>query len=222
MVRGLAESSRDLERIFEGRSVLGLSEPELLARFCDDGDEAAFAALVTRHGPMVLAVCRGLLRDANDADDAFQATFLVLAKRAGSVRANPTAAPWLRAVAVRVARKARATAARRASRFEVEIKIHEVVDAARSVDDELRAVVAEELSRLPERYRAPLWACYGEGLTHEQAAERLAWPLGTVKGRLSRGREQLRRRLERRGVTGETAFGTLFGGLRVASGVPAR
>ena len=170
---------------------------DLLARFVARRDEAAFAALVARHGPMVLATCRRLLPAGDDADDAFQATFLVLARRAGSVRAERLA-PWLHGVARRVAGRARAVAARRRGREGGDLP--DVADPPPGAGPDLRAVIDEELARLPEKYRAPLVLCYLDGLTHLEAADQLGWPVGSVRSRLARGRDRLRGGLSRRGL----------------------
>ncbi len=199
------------ERLFQQGTVSGLTEGELLERFVRGQDEAAFEALIARHGPMVLGVCRQLLRDPNDVDDAFQATFLVLVRKAGTLRRCDLLGNWLYGVAYRVATRARVLAARRLARAPYG---HEAVDrlekdcrrpvsqeeAARP-DREPRPWLHEEVGRLPEKYRVPVLLCYFEGRTHEEAARHLGCPLGTVKGRLARARDLLRRRLTRRGLT---------------------
>ncbi len=199
-----------LERLFGQGTATGLTEGELLERFVTRRDEAAFEALVARHGPMVLGVCRHLLRDPNDVDDAFQATFLVLVKKAGSVRQCELLGNWLYGVAFRVANRARALAARRTSRVASGHNAVENLTAAVCRDDggldpstlfDQSPWLHQEVSHLPDKYRTPIVLCYFEGLTHDEAASRLGWPLGTVKGRLARARELLRRRLTRRGVT---------------------
>ena len=178
-------------------------DTELLARFASRRDEEAFAVLVGRHGPMVLAVCRRLLADSHSADDAFQATFLVLARRAGSLRRPEALGAWLHGVARRVALRARTTALKRQRRTEG--------DAANAADprpDPLSAISArelldaldEEVDRLPEAYRLPLILCCLEGHTREEAARLLGWAPGSVKGRLERGRARLHDRLTRRGL----------------------
>jgi RNA polymerase sigma factor (sigma-70 family) len=179
----------------------GDGDGELLRRFAAGREEAAFAGLVRRHGAMVFGVCRRLLHDLHDAEDAFQATFLLLARRAASVRQPESVASWLYGVAYRVARKARAAAARRpevgANPAEPPSPADPVAEAAWH---ELRPVIDEELNRLPEKYRAPLVLCYLEGRTNEEAARLLGWTRGTVSGRLARARDLLRPRLARRGL----------------------
>jgi RNA polymerase sigma factor (sigma-70 family) len=199
---------RRVRTLFGSGVVAGLSDSELLERFCAQrataegaalAAEAAFAALVARHGPMVLGVCRRALADANDVEDAFQATFLVLVRRARSVRVGDSLGRWLYGVARRVAAKARARAERD------RVRTTPLEDDPVAPDDpadrtRLLAELDEEVSRLPEKYRAPVILCHLEGLTHAEAADRLRWPVGTVSGRLSRARDLLRDRLDRRGM----------------------
>jgi RNA polymerase sigma factor (sigma-70 family) len=173
----------------------------LLEHFAAQRDGAAFAALVRRHGPMVLNVCRGVLRHDHDAEDAFQATFLVLARKAASIRQPEAVASWLYEVAHRVAVKAQVDAARRRAR---EQRASPMAPADPTLDMTLRdlqRVLHEELRRLPEKFRLPLALCYLEGRSQAEAADQLGWSKGTLRGRLDRGREQLRRRLAARGVT---------------------
>ncbi len=177
------------------------ADAQLLERFTVQRDEAAFAALVRRHGPMVLNVCRSVLHHEQDAEDAFQATFLVLARKAASLRQPAAVAGWLYEVAYRVAIKAQADAARRRAQ---ERKVAPMAAVDPTLDMTLRdlhRVLHEELRRLPEKYRLPLVLCYLEGRSQEEAAGQLGWSKGTLRGRLDRGREQLRRRLATRGVT---------------------
>jgi RNA polymerase sigma factor (sigma-70 family) len=173
---------------------------ELLDRFIQHGDERAFECLLQRHGRMVLGVIRSFLHDPHDAEDAFQATFLVLACRARSVRKKDSLRSWLYGVAYRTALKARAAAQRRRRVEQGAVMSRSDVAPPMAGDDE-RPILAEELHRLPEKYREPLLLCYLEGKTTEQAAEQLRWPQGTVKVRLMRGRDLLRNRLVRRGLS---------------------
>jgi RNA polymerase sigma-70 factor (ECF subfamily) len=178
----------------------GQEDGELLGRFVAARDEAAFAALVGRHGGMVFGVCRRLLDNVHDAEDAFQATFVILTRQAASIRKRDSLASWLYGVAYRVARKARAAAARRRAG---ERPVDDFVSSdptAEAAWRELRPVIDEELSRLPAKYRDPIVLCYLEGKTNEEAARLLGWTKGTVSGRLSRARDLLRPRLTRRGL----------------------
>jgi RNA polymerase sigma factor (sigma-70 family) len=189
----------DLGRVFEGDSVSGLSEWQLLERYLERRDELAFEALVTRHGPMVLGICRRMLGASHEAEDAFQATFLVLVRRARDLGPRDAIGPWLYGVATRVASRARTQMARH-RRFRENPPEFAVADRSGStIDPDLFEILDQELSRLPGKYRSPLVLCYLEGRTHEEAARDLQWPLGTVKGRLARAREVLRSRLARRG-----------------------
>ena len=190
---------RQLGRLFGTGTVAGLAEGPLLDRFVARRDAAAFEAIVARHGPMVLAVCRSLLRDPNDVDDAFQATFLVLVRKADTLRHRDSLGGWLHAVANRVARRALYEAGRRRGRES------RGAEPGRSVESEVerldvRAAVHAEVDRLPESYRATVLLCDLQGRTHEEAARELGWPVGTVKGRLARARRLLRDRLARRGL----------------------
>src|SRR5262245_58582493 len=176
------------------------TDGQLLERFVARRDEGAFAALVRRHGPMVLAVCRRVLRDEDAAEDAFQATFLVLARRAGSVGRPGLLGNWLYGVACRTALKARAGAARRRAREGPLVDVPAGEAPPEALRQELRGVLDEELGRLPEKYRVPLVLCYLDGMSHEEAARVLGCPRETVSTRVARGREWLRGRLTRRGL----------------------
>jgi len=200
---------RDLKTLFESGSLTGLTDRDLVERVSGPSDkaEAAFEALVTRHGPMVLRVCRNVLGHLDDAEDAFQATFLVLVKQRGSIRKLDSVASWLYGVAARVAARARVDGARRRKSEQGGIRLVAVsATTADSADDLDQAVhgpiVQEEVRRLPERYRSVVLLCYWEGLTQEQAAHQLGCPIGTVRSRIARARDLLRRRLVRRGLSG--------------------
>jgi RNA polymerase sigma factor (sigma-70 family) len=197
---GIRAALRHLRTLAAVRPAAALSDGDLLGRFAETHDEAAFTVLVERHGPMVLGVCRRVLGHAQDAEDACQATFLVLVRKAASVRRRGSVASWLYGVAVRAARKLRASRARQARGHAYSERV-----AAGTVADDLswreaRAVLDEELLRLPEKYRAPLVLCYLEGLTRDEAARRLGLNLNRLRGRLDYARGLLRARLTRRGV----------------------
>ncbi len=177
-----------------------LSDRELLRRFSRQRDEAAFTALVRRHGPMVLGVCRRTLGDEQDAEDAFQAAFLVLARKAGRLTWHESVGTWLYLVARRAALRARGGRARRRDRERRADEGTPPVDPLEAVSGrELCAALDDELSHLPERCRAPVVLCCLEGSTRDEAARRLGWSLATLKRRLERGRTLLRQRLTRRG-----------------------
>jgi RNA polymerase sigma factor (sigma-70 family) len=164
-------------------------------------DPAAVEAIVRRHGPLVLRVCRDVLGDPDDADDAFQATFLVLVRKAGSIRQPDALGRWLYGTAHRIAVRARVAARRRRARERGGMEVSAMAPAPVADDHhEVRPILHDELGRLPERLREPLVLCYMEGCRYEEAARRLEVPLGTLKARLGRGRELLRSRLARRGV----------------------
>jgi RNA polymerase sigma factor (sigma-70 family) len=193
-----------LGRLFSAGSAVGLTDGELLERFArrDEAAEAAFETLLVRHGSMVLTVCRQVLGDAHAAEDAFQAAFLVLVRRAASLRVREPGSlgPWLHGVAYRIALKARQQAARRRAR-ERRAAMPAVGRPSLALEQgELRALLHEEVNRLPAKYRAPVVLCYLEGRTHDEAAAALRWPVGTVRGRLARARDRLRARLTRRGL----------------------
>ncbi|MEW4571427.1 sigma-70 family RNA polymerase sigma factor [Tautonia sp. JC769] len=219
----------DLGRVFTIGAIGRLSDGELLARFLDrdgKGGEEAFAALVERHGPTVLGVCRRLLGDPHEADDAFQATFLVLARRAASLSGRDRVGNWLYGVALRVSREARRRADRRRRRERLLGDEAEVIPSAGSVAvgsdrsvEELRRLIVEELARLPDRYRGPLLLCDLEGRSRREAADRLGLAEGTLSSRLARGRDLLRGRLVRRGLAPSAVIAAL--GRPAAAGVPA-
>jgi RNA polymerase sigma factor (sigma-70 family) len=176
-------------------------DAELLRAFTTRRDAGAFESIVRRHGPMVLGVCRRVLRDASDADDAFQATFLVLVRKAGSLRAPDRLAGWLHQVAHRVARKLRTLRLNRARLEGVLFDVPAGEPPAEVVWRELRPIFDAELDRLPDRLRLPAVLCLLEGQSKGEAARALGWPEGTVSCRLQRARERLRVRLAARGLT---------------------
>jgi RNA polymerase sigma factor (sigma-70 family) len=176
-----------------------MMDSDLLQRFVTQEDPDAFRILIERHGAMVLAVCRSVLGQHHDVEDAFQSTFLILAKSAGSIKQAESLGPWLHRVALRVARRARYQACERRHREAIVRGFREDFPG-NSPDESFIPLLREEISRLPDHYRLPVVLCYLEGKTNEQAAAELQCPVGTVKGRLSRARDRLRTRLVLRGV----------------------
>ena len=192
---------RDLGILFGVGAVGGLSDGQLLGRFVEGREQAVFEAIVLRHGPMVWGVCRRVLRDHHDAEDAFQATFLVLARKAASIADRGKLGNWLYGVAYQTAMKARAKRAKRRGREGQASDMPEPTVMHDELRDDLAESLDQELSRLPEKHRLPVILCDLEGKTHREAAEQLGWPIGTVSGRLSRARAMLASRLARRGVS---------------------
>jgi C-terminal peptidase prc len=177
------------------------SDGQLLEAFAARGDQAAFAEIVRRHGPMVFGVCRRILGDVHDAEDAFQAAFLVLVRNAPLIRRREALGCWLHGVACRTACRARTARTRRRAHERRVAAVSAPESSAAAVWQDLRPVLDEEINALPERYRSPVVLCYLEGRTYEEVAARLGCPLGTVAVRLARARDRLRARLARRGVT---------------------
>ncbi len=211
-MRGGAQGSvlRSLETLFGAGSATGMTDRELLDRFLarrDEGAEAAFAALVARHGPLVWSVCRSISSDPHAAEDAFQATFLILVRKAGSIRRRETLGPWLYGVARRVAVRAKVAVRRRQQQEERGAEMNASSQPVLTPQEELEAL-HEEIGRLPEKYRSAVVLCHLEGCTHAEAARVLKCPTGTVNVRVSRARELLRDRLARRGL----AFSTVLAG----------
>ena len=204
--RAVGHQTDDHSPDFEG----DLCDVELLRRFVAGRDESAFAKLVSRHGPLVMAVCRRVLWNEQDAEDAFQATFLVLSRKAGSVRKSVSLTAWLHKTAFRIALRARAGRShRRESSLEGEPMIVED-SLARIVAENDRAVFDEELNRLPDKYRLPLFLCCVENKSRDEAAQQLGCSVGSLKARLERGRRVLRTRLMRRGVALGAVLGLLM------------
>ena len=176
------------------------TDGQLLRQFAALRDEAAFEVLVHRHGAMVFRVCRTVLRDSHSVEDAFQATFLVLVRKAGSIGRPERLANWLYGVAYRVALRARKVKVRRDAREQPGVEALAPAVNAETAEPDVPPLLHDELRRLPAKYRSPLVLCYLEGRTNEEAARQLQWPVGTLKVRLLRGREMLRTRLARRGL----------------------
>jgi len=178
------------------------SDEALLHAFVTSRDDLAFTKLVTRHASLVMGVCRGALGNEQDAEDAFQATFLVLARKASSLRSAKSLPAWLHKTAHRISLRARANKARRCEQsLEVESMVEDHSTLQRIATDHERSALDEELNRLPDRFRLPLFLCCLEGKSREEAARQLGWSSGSLKGRLERARQLLRRRLILRGVS---------------------
>ncbi len=207
-----AAEGRHFRTLFELGAAGTLSDGQLLERFATRkgaGAELAFAALVERHGPMVLRVARSALRDEHSAHDAFQATFLILARKGASLWVRDSIGPWLHAVAWRVASQARVAEARR-RRSERSAARLESTSTRDDDRHDLARVLDEEIARLPAPYRSAVVACHLEGLTQHDAARRLGWPVGTLQSRLDRARRTLRDRLARRGYAPTLALPPLI------------
>ncbi len=214
-----------LQTLFNVGAIGALSDGQLLERFATgrgEPRELAFAALVERHGPFVLRVCRSVLRDENAAEDAFQATFLALARKAGSLWAQDSLAPWLRQAAYRAAVHDRSATIRRRSHEHAAAALRpdSVAPPHHANDDDLEKIIHEEIDCLPGRFRVAVVLCDLEGRTHEQAARHLGCAVGTVKSRLARGRKRLRGRLVRRGVAPATALAAASAGGAARAAVP--
>jgi RNA polymerase sigma factor (sigma-70 family) len=191
---------RHIRGLVASRESADEPDGQLLERFTRLREEAAFHTLVRRHGPLVMGVCRRVLRNRDDADDAFQATFLVLARKAASISSRTSVGSWLYKVAFRMAARARKQTATRQKR-ESQAPAPTATDPLAEVTGrELLTLLDEELQNLPDRYRAPLVHCYLEGQTRDEAAKQLGCSESTVNRRLEQGKKQLHKRLLRRGV----------------------
>jgi RNA polymerase sigma factor (sigma-70 family) len=199
------KAAHQVARVFRDGTLVGMSDRQVLERFVERRDETAFEAILMRHGPMVRNVCRQILFDPHDVDDAVQAVFLVLVRKASFIRIEESLGPWLYAVAGRVAARARADRRKRWVREAPNREQREPTYCTSGDDFEIPDVIHDELGRLPERLRAPIVLCYLEGLTHDLAALKLDCPVGTVRSRLARARGLLHRRISRRGLTLSTA-----------------
>ncbi|AGA31133.1 sigma-70 family RNA polymerase sigma factor [Singulisphaera acidiphila] len=202
----LGTTLRQIHRLLSEGSLAGLSDEQLLTRYVAERDEAAFEAVVARHGPMVVGVCRSILRDEHAAEDAFQATFLVLARKANAISDRDSLGGWLHRVAYRIAV---AAGVERQRRRQAEASASVLSDRSEGRGD-WHSVLHEEIDRLPEVLRAPIVLCYLQELTYEQAAQQLSWTVPTLRSRLAKARGKLRSRLIRRGLIGAVG---LLGGL---------
>jgi RNA polymerase sigma factor (sigma-70 family) len=196
----MSEIIQHLRRTVLLRDGAGLTDGQLLEDYLSRRDQAALAALVRRHGPMVWGVCRRVLHNHHDAEDAFQATFLVLVRKAASIVPRQMVANWLYGVAHQTALNARATAAKRKGRERQVMEMPEPAVTGQDLWADLQPLLDEELSRLPDKYRSVIVLCDLEGKTRKEAARQLGVPEGTVAGWLARGRAMLAKRLTQRGV----------------------
>jgi RNA polymerase sigma factor (sigma-70 family) len=195
------------------------SDSELLQRYVTQRDQAAFAVLLRRHGPMVLGVCRRVLRDPHDVDDAFQATFLVLVRKASSIAPRERVGAWLHGVAYRTSLKAQAMNSRRRHKQQ---SLEDLPAPAAATDADWLALLDQEIHRLPEKYRLPIVLCDLEGKTRKQAARTLGWPEGTLATRLQHGRALVQKRLARHGLPlSAGAVSLVWAGAVTAEAVPA-
>jgi RNA polymerase sigma factor (sigma-70 family) len=208
--------NRELQTLYNLGAIRDLTDGQLLERFATDADEVAelaFSALVERHEAMVWRVCLAIVRDEHDAEDAFQATFLILVRKARSLWVRQSLGPWLHQVAYRTASCLRRTVIRRRQheRRSAATNASRFIEVGTPRDPDRDAAIHEEVNRLPEKYRAPVVLCDLEGRTHQEAARFIGWPIGTVKSRQAQGRQLIRDRLVRRG------FGTAVAGFVVES-----
>jgi RNA polymerase sigma factor (sigma-70 family) len=211
-IETLGAALRQIKRLFAEGVISGLPDRRLLDLFIEERDEDAFEVLVARHGPMVLSVCRGILRDPNDAEDAFQATFLVLVKKAATIRGRQALGGWLYRVAHRVAVEAnKAAARRRAGEREAGLMASATTATGPTLIDQLLSALHEEIGLLPEKHRLAVVLCDLEGMTQGQAAVELNWSERTLRRRLAEARERLKARLGRRGLAhGDALLGAVF------------
>jgi RNA polymerase sigma factor (sigma-70 family) len=213
----LHETVRQLRGVLAAQQIMRPTEADLWGRYVRERDEAAFEMLVRRHGPMVLGVCRRILRNEQDAEDAFQATFLVLVRKAASLQSPNALANWLHGVARRTALEARNAAAKRRAKEAAALPRLVLPD---NPGDDLRPTLDQELERLAEKYRTAVVLCDLEGRTRKEVARQLGWAEGTVASRLARGRRILAKRLARRGFAGTTMVAALADGA-TRGGVPS-
>ena len=194
---------QDFASLFATGTLANLADFQLLDEFIARRNHLAFEELVARHGPMVLSICRRWLDNPHDIEDAFQSTFLILVRKAARLQDRNALSSWLYGVALRVVRRARKGARQRQFReqplvAEPAARPHAQHECRR---DEVFTIVDQEIGRLPQNQQVAVVLCLLEGLTHQAAASKLGWSLGTVKSRIATARETLTRRLTRRGLT---------------------
>jgi RNA polymerase sigma factor (sigma-70 family) len=222
MVSGMARFLGQLGRLLGGINGRDQSDAQLLEQFLQHHDQTAFAGLIERHGPMVWNVCRRVLAQESDAEDAFQATFLVLVRKAQSITRRESLASWLYGVAHRVACQTRAASQRRQTILHELQAMSSIEPSPEDHLPDVRALLDEELNQLPSKYRTPLILCYLQGKTNEQAAQELGWRTGSMSRRLDKARHLLRARLVRRGLALSTAtWAVLLAEQACASALPA-
>jgi RNA polymerase sigma factor (sigma-70 family) len=219
-------ASSDLLRFLQKACALqgtcDLSDRELLERFLSNRDEGAFTFLVRRHGPVLFGVCRRLLGDSHDAEDALQAAFLVLVRRTRSIRRKESVGSWLYGVAQHIALNTRTRDAARRNREKEAGSMRSIGSVDDLATQELRSALDEEIGSLPEKYRGPIVLCYLEGKSHEKVAQELGCPKASVTSRLAKARDLLRGKLERRGITlAIGAVATALTGMAAAAPLPA-
>jgi RNA polymerase sigma factor (sigma-70 family) len=218
----LSEVIQHLRRAVFPRDGAGITDRQLLEDYLRRRDEAALAALVGRHGPMVWGVCRRVLHNFHDAEDAFQSTFLVFVRKAASIASRELLANWLYGVAYQTALKARATATRRGARERQVMEMPEPNVVEQDLWSDLQPLLDHELSRLPDKYRIPVVLCDLAGKTRKEAARHLGCPEGTVAGRLARARVLLAQRLARHGILlSGGVLAALLSRSSASAGVPA-
>ena len=210
-IETLGAALRQIKRLFADGAVTGFSDTQLLERFVSGHDAAAFEALVARHGPMVLSVCRGILMDPNDAEDAFQATFLILVKKSATFRGHVALAPWLHRVAFRVAIRANGAAARRRACERQAGQMAARTAPIPVAQNERLQALHEEIGRLPEKLRRAVILCDLQRVSQDRSARELRVSERTLQRRLREGRERLKARLFRRGLApGDGMLGAVF------------
>src|SRR5262249_5190771 len=197
----LNEVVEHLRRVVNPHDGSGLSDGQLLQNYLSRREEAALAILVRRHGPMIWGVCRRILHHSHDAEDAFQATFLVFVRKAASIASKELVGNWLYGVAYQTAMKARAMAGKRRQRERQVIEMPEAESVSHDLWRDLQPLLDRELSNLPEKYRIPVVLCDLQGKSRKEAAKQIGCPEGTVAGRLARARAMLAKRLARHGLT---------------------